>query len=152
MEHRLWRHLFVYESNTRVPFLYWTDGDPRELSEPFPAIAIHSLMHDGSLPDPMPAVTSVASPNPDRGRGQGPHSMPAAAMWFGSEKLAWVGGEFVRFDLAADPNELAPQPLGDHPQRATLEALVATIESAVNRQEDVDPAVLEQLRALGYVE
>lgn len=58
----------------------------------------------------------------------------------------------MRFDLVADPNELAPQPLGDHPQSATLEALVATIESGVNRQEDVDPAVLEQLRALGYVE
>ena len=152
MEHGLWRHLFVYEGNTRVPFLYWTDGDLPALPEPFPAIAIHSLLRDGRLPDPMPAVESVAIPNPNGGPKTGPVSRPAAAMWFGNEKLAWVGGEYLRFDLATDPNELAPQPLGDHPRRAKLEALVAAIESGKNRQEDVDPALIEQLRALGYVE
>ncbi|MGB3049424.1 MAG: sulfatase-like hydrolase/transferase [Polyangiales bacterium] len=152
MEHGMWRHLFVYESNTRVPFLYWTDGDSPALPEPFPAIAIHSLLRDGRLPDPVPVVESVAIPNPDGRRRKGPASMPAAAMWFGDEKLVWIGGTYMRIDLARDPGELAPEPLGDHPKRAELEALVAAIESGKSRREEVDPAVVEQLRALGYVE
>ncbi len=152
MEHGMWRHLFVYEGNTRVPFLYWTNGAPPELPEPFPAIAVHSLLRDGRLPDPMPAVESVAIPNPDGRHRKGSTSKPAAAMWFGDEKLVWMGGTYMRIDLAEDPGELAPEPLGDHPKRAELEALVAAIESGKNRQEDVDPAVVEQLRALGYVE
>lgn len=152
MEHGMWRHLFIYEGNTRVPFLYWTDGDSPALPEPLPAIAVHSLLRDGRLPDPMPAVESVAIPNPDAGRRKGPGSMPAAAMWFGDEKLVWIGGTYMRIDLAADPGELAPKPLGDHPKRAELEALVAAIEAGKNRRGEVDPALVEQLRALGYVE
>jgi hypothetical protein len=152
MEHGLWRHLFVFEGNTRVPFLYWTNGAVPELPEPFPAVAIHSLLRDGRLPEPMPAVESVAIPNPDNNTGAGPVSMPAAAMWFGDEKLVWIGGEYMRIDLAKDPDERAPEPLGDHPRRAQLEALVAAIESGEKRQEEVDPALVEQLRALGYVE
>jgi len=152
MEHGLWRHLFVFEGNTRVPFLYWTNGAVPELPEPFPAVAIHSLLRDGRLPEPMPAVESVAIPNPDNKTGGGPVSMPAAAMWFGDEKLVWIGGEYMRIDLAKDPDERAPEPLGDHPRRAQLETLVAAIESGEKRQEEVDPALVEQLRALGYVE
>ena len=152
MEHGMWRHLFVYEGNARVPFLYWTDGDSPALPEPLPAIAVHSLLRNGRLPDPMPAVELVAIPNPDAGRRKGPGSMPAAAMWFGDEKLVWIGGTYMRIDLAADPDELAPKPLGHHPKRAELEALVAAIEAGKNRRGEVDPAVVEQLRALGYVE
>jgi hypothetical protein len=100
----------------------------------------------------MPAVESVAIPNPDNNTGTGPVSMPAAAMWFGDEMLVWIGGEYMRIDLAKDPDERAPEPLGDHPRRAQLEALVAAIESGEKRQEEVDPALVEQLRALGYVE
>ena len=55
-------------------------------------------------------------------------------------------------DLAKDPDERAPEPLGDHPRRAQLETLVAAIESGEKREEEVDPALVEQLRALGYVE
>jgi hypothetical protein len=152
MEHGMWRHRFVYEGNMRVPFLYWTDGDLPVLREPLPAIAIHSLLRDGRLPEPMPAVESVAIPNPDAGRRNGPGSMPAAAMWFGEEKLVWIGGTYMLFDLSADPGEVAPKPLGDHPKRAELEALVAAIEAGKNRRGEVDPALVEQLRALGYVE
>ncbi|NNE17572.1 MAG: sulfatase-like hydrolase/transferase [Myxococcales bacterium] len=152
MEHGMWRHLFVYEGNTRVPFLYWTDGDSPSLPEPFPAIAVHSLLRDGRLPDPMPAVASVAIPNPDAGRRKGPGSMPAVAMWFGDEKLVWIGGTYMRIDLVEDPDELAPKPLGNHPKRSELEALVAAIEAGKDRRGEVDPALVEQLRALGYVE
>ncbi|NNK07523.1 MAG: sulfatase-like hydrolase/transferase [Myxococcales bacterium] len=152
MEHGMWRHLFVYEGNTRVPFLYWTDGNAPALPEPFPAIAVHSLLRDGRLPQPMPAVESVAIPNPDRGPKTGPAAMPAAAMWFGHVKLLWAGGKYMRIDLASDPGERSPMPLGDHPKRPELEALVAAIEAGKTRGGEVDPAVVEQLRALGYVE
>ena len=152
MEHGMWRHLFVYEGNARVPFLYWTDGDSPALPEPLPAIAVHSLLRNGKLPDPMPAVELVAIPNPNAGRRKGPGAMPAAAMWFGDEKLLWIGGTYMQIDLALDPEELSPKPLGDHPKRPELEALVAAIEAGKTRGGEVDPAVVEQLRALGYVE
>ena len=46
----------------------------------------------------------------------------------------------------------APKSLGEHPKRPRLEALVAAIESADERQPEVDEALVERLRALGYVE
>jgi hypothetical protein len=73
-------------------------------------------------------------------------------MWVGNEKLVWMGGEYLRIDLADDPDERAPKPLGEHPNRPELEALVAAIESADKRQPEVDETLVEQLRALGYVE
>jgi len=152
MEHGLWRHLFVYEANTRVPFLYWTHGKAPALPEPFPAIAIHDLLLHGQLPTPLPTVESVAIPNPDNKHRRGPVGKPAAAIWVGNEKLVWMGGEYLRIDLANDPEERAPKPLGEHPKRSELEALVAAIESADKRQPEVDEALIEQLRALGYVE
>jgi hypothetical protein len=151
MEHGLWRHLFVFEGNTRIPFLYWTDGSVPDLPEPFPAVAMHSLLRDGRLPEPMPPVESVSIPNPDTISHAGVVSMPAAAMWFGNEKLLWVGGDYMRIDLSKDPSERAPEPLGDHPKRPQLERLAAAIQSAEQREEEVAPALLEQLRALGYV-
>jgi hypothetical protein len=152
MEHGQWRHLFVYEANTRVPFLYWTDGKPPTLPEPFPAVAIHGLLRDGKLPEPLPIVESVAIPNPDNKSRRGAIGEPAAAMWFGDEKLVWMGGEYLRIDLANDPDEQAPTPLGEHPKRRQLEALVAAIESAEKRRPKIDEALVEQLRSLGYVE
>jgi hypothetical protein len=152
MEHGLWRHLFVYEANTRVPFLYWTDGEAPKLPEPFPAIAIYDLLLTGALPEPLPIVESVAIPNPDNSQPRGALGQPAAAMWVGDDKLVWMGGEYLRIDLAKDPQEQAPKPLGEHPARRQLEALVAAIESAGRRKADVDEALVEQLRALGYVE
>ncbi len=152
MEHGMWRHSFVFEGNARIPFVYWTDGETPSLPEPFPAVAVHSLLRDGALPDPMPRVESVAIPNPDNTVGGGPTASPAAAMWFGDEKLLWIGGEFLRIDLTGDPHERAPKPLGEHPRRPQLEALVAAIQSNEEREQDVDPALVEQLRALGYVE
>lgn len=152
MEHGMWRHSFVFEGNARIPFLYWTDGEPPSLPEPFRAVAVHSLLRDGELPDPMPAVEMVAIPNPDNIAGDGPTTAPAAAMWFGDEKLLWVDAQLLRIDLNEDPDERAPTPLGEHPHRAQLEALVAAIQSNEQREEEVDPALVEQLRALGYVE
>jgi hypothetical protein len=152
MERGLWRHLFVYEANTRVPFLYWTDGKAPALPEPFPAVAVHDLLLHGELPDPLPIVESVAIPNPDNQGLRGVIAQPAAAMWFGAEKLLWIGGEYLHIDLANDPEERAPKPLGEHPKRPRLEALVAAIESADERQPEVDEALVEQLRALGYLE
>ena len=42
--------------------------------------------------------------------------------------------------------------MGEHPKRPRLEALVVAIESADQRQPEVDEALVEQLRALGYLE
>ena len=43
----------------------------------------------------MPAVESVAIPNPDK-KGRDPVSSPAIAMWFGDEKLIEPPREFRR--------------------------------------------------------
>ena len=152
MEHGMWRHSFVFEGNARIPFVYWTDGKAPSLPAPFPAVAVHGLLRDGALPEPFPPAETVAIPNPDNTSGSGPTAAPAAAMWFGDEKLLWIGGQMLRIDLARDPEERSPKPLGEHPRRAQLEALVAALQSNEKREQDVDPALVEQLRALGYVE
>jgi arylsulfatase A-like enzyme len=151
MEHGLWRHLFVYEGNTRVPFLYWTKGAAPELPEPFPAIAIHSLLRDGRLPEPMPAVESVAITNPDGGRQKGLASRPRLPC--GSAMKSSCGS------VAVTCASISPKtPTSSHRRRS------ATIRDGQSSKRwsrrssrgtsvtKKDPALLKQLRALGYVD
>ncbi len=63
-----------------------------------------------------------------------------------------MGGEFFLVDLEQDPHERSPRPLGDHPLRPYLEAIVGAIDQAKTRQPtEVDEELIEQLEALGYL-
>ncbi len=151
LEHRMWRHSFIFEGNVRVPLVFSTDGELPDLPTPTPAIVVHDLLLEGRLPDPMPLVHTVAVPNPNA-PGRPPADRPAIAYWPGEEeKLVWMGGEYFRFGLDSDPRELSPIPLGDHPGRETLERLVAAFEMRGEREATVDDSLVEQLEALGYV-
>jgi len=42
LEHGLWRHQFVFEGNTRIPFLYWTNGAAPQLGRSWQFFAARS--------------------------------------------------------------------------------------------------------------
>jgi hypothetical protein len=63
-----------------------------------------------------------------------------------------MDGELVRYDLAADPMEQAPLALGQHPLRASLEALAQRAIAAAARSPAQSDGLAERLRALGYAE
>lgn len=157
-EHGAWRHSFIYESSTRVPFLYWTDGDAPALPSPLSGIVAYHLLRDGALPSPMPRPHSIAIPNPDmeasNSRGGDPrHLQPAVAMWDGDDKLSWMAGEYFLTNVANDPGDDAPAPLEEHPLRGEIESLVKAVQAT--RAERRGPAaadddLVQQLKALGY--
>jgi hypothetical protein len=56
------------------------------------------------------------------------------------------------YDLAADPAEARPTPLpADHPLGAALEALVARVKADAAGPVALDPELVRQLQAAGYM-
>jgi len=153
IEHGLLGHYFIWEENVRVPLVYVTDGEAPTLPEPLSALVVHSLLRDGALPDPMPVVHTVSVPRTSHRRAGDATAAPAIAVWAGSDKLVWMRGGYYRIDLATDPDEFSPEPLGEHPQRPALEALVTAMAEAPPREATTTPMEVEnELRALGYIE
>ncbi len=127
---------------------------PVELPSPVSALVAHHLVQTGALPAALPAVTSSAWPHVRRCvRTDGEaYCAPSAAIWTGDEKLWWDGAKSWRVDLRADPGELAPQPLGDHPLAGELAALAAEVEGDARDDGAPDEDVVEALRSLGYLD
>ncbi|HMV67075.1 MAG TPA: sulfatase-like hydrolase/transferase [Myxococcota bacterium] len=154
-EHHLLRHgCYVWEPVTKVPFLYYDSAATEKITLPSPMSSLYAfwLLKDGKLPDPLPPVESFSNRREfDIKKGS-----DMAALWTsGNEKLVWDTDRFLRFDLAADPGEAAGQPLpADHPQRALLEKMASDHQAhlAVVRKQDVDPALRDELKELGYWE
>lgn len=153
-EHGMWGHRFIYESNVRVPLLLWGEPPAPPLEEPISALALHGWLRDGALDPELPPAHSISLPNPDRVKLAPEHRAPAAALWVGDEKLAWIGGEYRLYRPLEDPGDQFPEPLSeDHPQRAGIEALAAAAQASFESPaEALSPAVKERLRALGYVD
>jgi hypothetical protein len=155
IEKGTWRHVSIYEANTRVPFVYWSSDEPPQLPSPFPAVAVHHLLVNGTLPDPLPRVTSVSIPQADKPFAIEMLNEPAIALWFGTEKLAWSSNGIHRYDLTADPTEETPLAVADDdPRVIELRKLVAKLAEAKNAapSKEQQEELLEELRALGYVE
>lgn len=154
-EHHLLRHgCYIYEPVTKVPFIYYDSALPTQAPLPAPLSAMASfwLLSEGKLPDQPIPVTSFSNERAeDIKKGS-----DMAALWVTStEKIVWDKGKFLRFDLAADPNEERPTELpADHPERARLEKMAADHERHLEevRKLAVDPALQEQLKQLGYWE
>jgi hypothetical protein len=151
-EHGLVRHDGPpWEGVVRVPFLYVDTlrGEPLPLPEPFAAANLFSLLTTGELPSPVitPSAVSVRYGKPDK------RYVDAVATWPAvGEKLVWMFEEFRRFDLKADPGELAPIVVeeGLEGLKAAVEAQRASKERALGRE--VEPGVEGMLEGLGYVE
>ena len=149
-EHGLLTHgIFLWEQNQRVPLLYLDSRGRRPLDGvdgPVSALQAHHLVLNGRLAN----VPVVASGQPKelwtKLSGGRVLTTRSAASWTGREKLAWVGGRTLRFDVEADPMEANPLPVGELPD---LE-WIATWPDREVREVDEDLAAM--LRSLGYAE
>ncbi|MCB9746600.1 MAG: sulfatase-like hydrolase/transferase, partial [Alphaproteobacteria bacterium] len=159
-EHGLIDHgHYLWEGNNRVPLLVLGEGlpAPEALPEPLSARVVRSLVLDGALPDPLPAVSAAAFPHPFRyeragGRAFGDTSQ---ALWVGQQKWTRFNGEPWRYQLDLDPGELSPEALDPERDPEAAEALqdwAARVEASVERGGEMSPALLEALRAAGYVD
>ncbi len=98
-------------------------------------------------------MASAAWPHLERAEWSGgaAFTSTSAALWAGGEKLMWMDGEVLPYDLASDPGELKPLPAEGHP---LLPALLTLAGAAVasDGDEAMDPAMRALLEAAGYVE
>lgn len=157
-EHGLVDHgRYLWEENQRVFLLHGWRGPGAPTLEPLPLDLsgrhAHDLALDGRLPGALGPATSVAFPDAywqklSDGRLGGSLS---AAVWSGDEKLLWQDGQITRFDLRT--GEATGEPAGvEHPLRATLDGLVSRAKASAGAPTEYDPALLEQLKAAGYMD
>jgi arylsulfatase A-like enzyme len=158
-EHQLLDHGHeVYEPNVRVPLLVTeigTGADPSrapELPELVNAQVVFDLALTGALPETLPSVVSMAWPHARRCKhthGAGFCSISVAQWLSPTDKQVWRDGEFMSFDLAADPGELNPGSLQPDPW---LEAIAEDVKRDERDDGDVNTDVIELLRAAGYMD
>jgi hypothetical protein len=135
----------LYEPNNRVVFLA-VGPDMPALPDELNAMEAHPVLLHGTLG----GFPTHSSAFPMRYLDEQPQDDVALGQWQGSQKWVWQAGEVVRYDLDADPGELAPIPdpdvarFGEGPARA--------LGSFVDTDLDLDPATLEMLQAAGYLD
>lgn len=156
-EHQMVEHgrEFFYEPVTRVPFVYYDTAAKLELPNDTASILAHSLMLDGSLPEPPPTAFASEFRQPDElGESSPPCSAARAALWEAGRKLVADRGRVTRFDLAADPGEQSPLPADREALAPELLEHCRALDAAYLGRPavELDPAMLKQLRELGYVE
>jgi hypothetical protein len=155
-EHGLLRHgRVLYEGNNRVPLLVLDSEATPALPERLSALDVTTLVRDGRLPEPAHRREAVAFPDALWASQSGGRvgRASSAALWVGDEKLVWQDGELRRFDLEADPEEARPLSVEASGERASLVELGEEVtRSRASASPALDPALVERLRAAGYVE
>ncbi len=151
-EHDLLRHgSATWETVTRVPFLYKDSRtkEPLELPEVVTTTDAFHLLLNGALPAKPSLVQSASANNPKDFKP----SWPTVSVWTSpTDKLMWFDGAWRRYDLAKDPGELKPGELDEGD--AGYDVLAARVQAHTESLEAVyeDPAVMEMLKAVGYVQ
>ena len=155
-EHGLAYHgRYLYEPITRVPILVQESGrPPLTLPTRIPGTAVFDLVRTGELPVELGTAGAVAYPERTwirkyEGRVGGATSV---AVWRGDEKLLWMDGELMAFDLATDPGEERPKSAEGHPLRVALDPLVSGAMASGGQGAAMTPEMIEALRAVGYVQ
>jgi arylsulfatase A-like enzyme len=161
-EHGLVDHgRYLWEPNQRIFMLHaWLGpGEPRGEAHRIPTglsgVSVHGLVLDGSVGPRPDFVTAAAWPDAFWQQQSGGRlgTSTSAAIWSGDEKLLWQDGVMSRFDLVADPAEANPLSLdADHPLRPDLDSLVAEVLESAGGPAPMDPALIEQLQAAGYMD
>ena len=158
-EHGLVDHgHYSWASNVQVPVVTWDTRNDKIAALPEgPINAIHTfdLVRDGAFPANPDPVQTMAWPHIRRCNvlNSAAFCSTSAAIWAGDEKVMWQDEDWWVFDIKNDPMEAQPRPLPeDHPLRAALEALVERVKGDAGDEEDVDPDVMELLKAVGYAE
>jgi len=146
----------LLESNNRIPLLYLdSEGAGVDLPEPVSGLAAFYLARDGRLGSPPPPL-AVAFPNLQILRVldqkiEG-YDHTSVGLWDGNEKWVWVDGTLERYDLQTDPGELEPEILDPAVAPVALQAALAELAQLDERPAEVNEGLLENLRALGYVD
>jgi hypothetical protein len=140
----------LYEPGLRVPLFYYDSlaKNPVPLPAELSGLAIHGLLRDGVLGAPSTPRYAASY------RAQvGENAWNALTLWpDDTTKLVWRDGEEYRIDLAADPGEEHPLPVGDHPSRSTFDALVRRNLAIIDLEEaDSDEATRKLLQQAGYL-
>lgn len=154
-EHQLLRHgCYAWEGMSRVPLVFFDSAAeaPLALPTPLSALVAWHLALDGHLPTDAPSVASYSRVRRHDPRG----CANMVALWPEEDvKWAWKDEAFLSIDLAADPAEERPVAVSkDGVEAGALAPMVRAFRASVKAQvgQDADPAVLERLRKLGYVE
>ncbi|MCB9682798.1 MAG: sulfatase-like hydrolase/transferase [Alphaproteobacteria bacterium] len=154
-EHQLLRHgSAVWQTVTRIPFLYFDNMDksPMTLPSPMSGTTAWTLLHDGKLPEPALLVESASAENPDDFKP----SWESVAVWQSNEdKLMYLDGKRMRFDLSADPMEEHPLAFPvTHPGIDTFAERLAAHEKSLQDalERGPDPEVMKLMQAVGYVQ
>ena len=154
-EHGLLDHgNYVWESLVHVPLLTWsTTGPTAPLPRVINAVHAYHLVRDGVLPEVLAPVTSMAWPHLRRCALTDGKAFCGTSVKIreGDEALVWTDGEVARYRLDEDPDETNPLPLDGDPRLPALQALGDRV-LADERDDDVEPDVIEALRAAGYLE
>jgi hypothetical protein len=162
-EHHLVRHDGPpWESVSRVFTLFFeSSGPPGDLAgraptiplpEPFANTMVFHLTKDGRLPDPLLPVAAASIAYDDDARFR--HD--AVALWTSlRDKVMWHEDRNLRFDITADPREIAPTPLtADDPRIAELtrryDDLMRSKARALGQGQD--PDMMQTLQAIGYLD
>ncbi len=146
-EHGLVDHgRYLWEPNQRVAVL---TTDSVKIPNDLPTLHVFDLAQ-GGLPEELAPAETVAYPDLlwstlSKGR-YGVHT--SVASWQGSTKLIWQDGSCAKYDLAADPGEIVP--LVD--DCSSIQHLVERAATSAEAPVEMDPALLERLRAAGYLE
>jgi arylsulfatase A-like enzyme len=151
-EHRLLGHAgpYLFEELTRVPLAVFSSERPPDLPEQISALATYDLLLDGRLRRRPVRAAAFASATWQHWYGPEVGGHPAAAVWQGTHKTVHHDGRIVRYDLATDPGETAPEDWSSGPEVEELDALVRSLE-AVAAGEPLDPKMTELLKTLGYL-
>lgn len=151
-EHRLLRHGgFLYEPVVRVPMLYYDSTVKQQPALPELASGIwaHDLLLYGEVPRGGPPVHAVSEPN-ERDVLIG---ALGAAIWSEQDKILCTDGERGRYNLAEDPEELSRMALARHPLVPQLRELCGKVDEMYKLPPPAEnPALVEALRAVGYME
>ena len=73
-------------------------------------------------------------------------------LWEQHQKWLWIDGELQRFNLLTDPSETSPEILAPDATPERLDQAIAGLADLSSRAEESNEALLEKLRALGYVD
>ncbi|MFT4627948.1 MAG: hypothetical protein ACI8PZ_006642 [Myxococcota bacterium] len=137
----------LFEPGVRVPLLVRDPSGPVRLPSPFPGQQVFDLVLDGAVSHAGPPVSVTHF------RDSARESWDGLAIWPSTtDKLVWRPDAWQRFDLAADPGELAPRALEEHAMRPHLESLVDRHKEALEARTEPDDDTMELLRAAGYIE
>ncbi len=150
-EHRRLDHgQHVWQEVVRVPLVYLDDAGAIRLSEPLSALHVFDLVLEGQLPEePVPPHALVYGLRSAEAAEDARPSLVGTVLQ-GSAKYVSEDGRCQRFDLREDHDEQRPLPCSDPPQ--ALGELLRRGGEEVVRQPGSSEAVLDALRAVGYID